>query len=306
MLQLEELQDRDPLEGLEAIVAAIARTYRQTNRPLALRPAIRGAIVTVEDVLEHTPSPAARPRLLSKLAELRALNGWIDWDLNRIAVAEKSFRRALDLAYEAGNRELVAYLLGCIAVRPMRVEDPQRRLNVLSGNFNGVTIANASAEVWPWLNALKAGAYAKSHRLLEFQRSREVVETTLWETKPGPVLGPASGFFDQAYWGEELATYLLYIGEDQGRHAAEATQIIADALPVAKGQIRGWLQVDMAEAFRQAREPEEAVRCAESALSLAVAGNMGAIIASLRDFSDRMNPTPCIGLVDFRERLHIA
>ncbi|QXV62279.1 hypothetical protein [Amycolatopsis sp. TNS106] len=73
-----------------------------------------------------------RPRLLTVLADLHNLLGWTEFDIGRRIPARIRFDRALGLAAEAGNDDLVAnirYRLARLALHHDDVEDGLRQLH---------------------------------------------------------------------------------------------------------------------------------------------------------------------------------
>ncbi|RSN63634.1 hypothetical protein DMH01_07735 [Amycolatopsis sp. WAC 04182] len=102
------------IDRLEGVIAALrARDYREGG----------GSCRELLRVLEPygaalrrgtMPDPLAR-RLAGVVADLHNLRGWTEFDSGRPARAERHFRRALDLAAEAGDDDLLAnvrYRLG--------------------------------------------------------------------------------------------------------------------------------------------------------------------------------------------------
>ncbi|MFI9456141.1 hypothetical protein [Amycolatopsis sp. NPDC052450] len=105
---------RSDIDRLEGVIAALrARDYREGGG--SCRDLLRVLEPYGTALRRGTMSDQLARRLAGVVADLHNLRGWTEFDSGRPVRAERHFRRALELATEAGNDDLVAnvrYRLG--------------------------------------------------------------------------------------------------------------------------------------------------------------------------------------------------
>lgn len=279
--------DPQTLDYLGQMTVCLSHLERTTPDPRLLIPQLQAHLAMLTELLSARGSlpPMAHRELCSLAGETSGLIGWMFWDLGQHAQAERQFTAGLKAAVASGDKPLGAYLIGCIASQPMHMEDPDRRLRVLSGQTMGVAITDATPHTLAWLTSLEAGAYALLGRMGDFETASDRVRTALAHVDDVERRRPRERFFTPLYAAESEATGLLLLDSP-----ARAQAVLEPVMDDAYGRWPSWLALDMAKVGLQLNEPEIAAEWAMRALRDAQAAALEPVLANLRPMRRELLP----------------
>ncbi len=102
---------------LENMIGPLRRLDDEEGGSAAAVGMVNNQIQTITAYLTRgrTTSPAVRERLIRASAQLNQLAGWMAFDSERHATAERYFRSGLRAARDLADNDLTAYILACMA-----------------------------------------------------------------------------------------------------------------------------------------------------------------------------------------------
>lgn len=217
------------VESLEAAVGVLrALDYRQGGA--FCRDAVR--VVKTASLLLNwgtVPGPL-RARLCTVLADVHNLLGWTEFDIGRRDPARHRFERALDLATQAGNDNLVAnihYRLGRVHLHHHDVDSALaefargREAALRSGSARALAILTANEA---WAHAMSGDEQAALSRLTE-------AESAFADAASWPEPQPWEAFFGEADMAAMRGTVLTELAEVVSpRHGAPAVTQLTQAV----------------------------------------------------------------------------
>ncbi|WP_410645593.1 tetratricopeptide repeat protein [Amycolatopsis sp. lyj-346] len=262
---------------LEAAVGVLrALDYRQGGG--FCRDAVR--VVKTASFLLHcgtVPDPL-RARLYTVLADVHNLLGWTEFDIGRGEPARRRFERALDLAGEAGNDNLVAnirYRLGRVHLHRHDVsgalaEFAKGRAAARRSDSGRATAILAANEAWAF--AMAGDERAALARLAE-------AEAAFAEAGSWPEPRPWEAFFRETDMAAMRGTVLTELATAvAARHSGEAiTQLTeaADCYGADMARSRSLTLIMLAQNHAIRGDFDEATRIGEEAVDLA--GQVGSV-----------------------------
>ncbi|HYW25327.1 MAG TPA: helix-turn-helix transcriptional regulator [Terriglobales bacterium] len=278
--------DAETVEHLERVTMALERLEPTAISSRALLGPATGHLDAVSELLRTSASGDIRRRLCSVAGEAAGLVGWLRWNLDDAAGASACFRTGLRAAHEADDGELGAYLVGAVACRLPRQQDPADSLRLLTGRTMGYAQADASPATRAWLAAKEADAWARLGREAEclraLERAGDLVEG-LEEDEPGR---PRFTVVDRGWLAGERGASLARLGRlDEARSTLRP--VLARADPATERD-RLWLLAALAGAHVDAGEPEEACRLAQAALTGAARRHLAPVVHLVREITDRL------------------
>jgi hypothetical protein len=228
-----------------------------------LADAVLRHLTLLTNVLDLSPRPALRPRLVSLAGETAALAGWLSFDVNDLASARSLLEVALDAAEEAGDRALAACVLGyrsymasdAVEARGLLVE-AQCRVSGVEHPATRSWLAGREAEE----NAAAGDADASARALDRAENAFAVAcpeQERVW-TK----------FFDRPRL-DSLAI-AMYVRLGQAGPAQAAADAVLATLPADELKKRTIILADVASAHAEQGDPDEACRLGADALATGI------------------------------------
>ncbi|GAB7193405.1 hypothetical protein NUM3379_41150 [Kineococcus sp. NUM-3379] len=226
---------------------------------------------------------AVREDLLRVGSRFAEFCGWLHQDQADYAGAETWTRRALDMAQELADTELIAYTL-------------MRRSNIATeaGRADeGLHLAEAalrhSGSLAPEMRALalrqKAAAHALRHEGRECAEAVGLGMEAAAATTGSFTLG---SYCTVAYMGMEGGQAVAQLGRPE-----PAVRLLADAAsawPAGQERDKGLCLARLANAYAASREPEEACRVAGQAVAVLRAAPSARTSSALRELRGRLVP----------------
>ncbi|MEU5259511.1 hypothetical protein [Amycolatopsis sp. NPDC021455] len=254
------------VEALEAAVGVLrALDYRQGGG--FCRDAVR--VVKTASLLLHwgtVPDPL-RARLFTVLADVHNLLGWTEFDIGHDVPARRRFERALELATEAGNDNLVAnirYRLGRLHLHRHDVagaltEFAHGRAAALRSDSRRALAILAANEAW----ALAMGGASRAALVRLEEAEAAFAEAATW-----PEPRPWEAFFgtaDMAAMRGTVLTELASVPADAITHLTEA----AGRYGTDMARSRSLTLIMLAQNHAAQGDFDEATRVGTEALDLA-------------------------------------
>lgn len=304
--------DERTVDHLETITVTLGLLARDVENPRLLLGQVQAHLDMLTGLIRDASGSSTYQRLCSLAAEVAGQMGWLHWNLGDYVAADGYFMTGMRVAQEARDQPAIAYMLGSLASRPFRCEDPVRRLNYLTG------AQGASPATQAWLYILEAGAYALQGRLPSFQVAADRAEEQLLRslapparempareatrpltareaTRPLTVVGraeveasirPRVGFFHPVYLAEEMASGLLRLNMP-----GAAQELLTAVRPQATGRLRLWVDLGLARSAADQREVELATDTALSLLEDARVAGVEPVLEGLRMLPKRLPAT---------------
>lgn len=259
------------VEALEAAVGVLrALDYRQGGG--FCRDAVR--VVKTASLLLHwgtVPAPL-RARLFTVLADVHNLLGWTEFDIGHDAPARRRFERALELATEAGNENLVAnirYRLGRLHLHRHDVtgaltQFTHGRAAALRSDSRRALAILAANEAW----ALAMGGAERTALLRLEEAEAAFAEAATW-----PEPRPWEAFFGAADMAAMRGTVLTELASlASSAHSGEAITQLTDAAGrygADMARSRSLTLIMLAHNHAVQGDFDEAVRVGDEAVDLA-------------------------------------
>jgi tetratricopeptide (TPR) repeat protein len=265
------------LEAMELAVADFARRYPSTP-PATLLDPVATHYRDVSRLLEGALPIAHRRRLVVVAGVLAGLAGNLAFDLKQRPRAEAYFTVALQAAQEAESADLGAWSLAMRSILPAYHGDPAAALALIQQGqaFAGQAV---TATRRAWLAAMEAKAHAG------LGDARPCSEALGQATDAIENAGPAENrlgtdFFDVPRLLAFKGTCALLLHQPRAARAVLAEGLALRPPSDVKG--RSLARLDLAAAYVQEREPEQAHATALEALSIPPQYRVGPILQRAR------------------------
>jgi transcriptional regulator with XRE-family HTH domain len=260
----------ETVEHLEQVTYALEALGPTQVSSRAILGPVTGHLDAILQLLQGPLPPALRRRLCSLAGETAGFAGWLRWDMDDPAGVAAYFRSALEAAREAGDRPLVAYLVGSSACQPPHREDPAERLRRLRASGDGFKQSDATPASQVWMAAKEADACAligdASGCLRALDRAGTILETedvAADAASRRPRFSPVNS----SWLAGERGASLAKLGRSED--AREILRPVIAALGPEKERDRLWLSTSLAQTYVKDEEPEEACRVARDVLDRA-------------------------------------
>jgi transcriptional regulator with XRE-family HTH domain len=255
--------DHQTVDGLELVTIGLERLEQQVG-PLALIGPTVGHLDAMNAML-GTPMPAGlRPKLCSVAAETAGLVSIAKAQAGHVQRAAVYLKMALDLAREANDRALGAWLMGrYTGSQPAYRDDPELRLrHVVIGAF-GFSPGEATPAARAWFATKAADLYGLLGRTDDCLRALERAEQACnLGNRPDLEPRPRHAFcgLGDAWLASERGASLARIGQSEAARASmdRAIQLAGPDI----GRVRLWLTLAKARTHVHDGEPGEACRLA--------------------------------------------
>jgi hypothetical protein len=273
------------LEGIEATVADFARRYPSTS-PATLLDPVAAHYRDVSRLLEGPLPVTHRRRLVLVAGVLAGLAGNLAFDFKQRPRAEGYFSVALQAAHEAESADLGAWTLAMWSILPAYDGDPAGALALIQ---QGQAVAGhaVTATRRAWLAAMEAKAHAGlgDARACDdaLGRGADAIERAeASENRLG------TDFFDRPRLLAFKGTSALLLHQPKAARAALAEGLALRPPSDVKG--RSLARLDLAAAYVQEREPEQAHAAALEALSIPPQYRVGPILQRARQIQADLAP----------------
>jgi len=187
-------------------------------------------------------------------ATLVEMAGWMTHDLGQDAQARRHFQMACGLAGAAGDRELVAHVLGSLGYLAVRNGEPKRAVLHAERGQESLPEPERAAAVSARLYAVRARAFAQAgdaERCLAMIRAAEKVLAR----KIGPPISPWTNDFDEASLAVDAARCLCRLGR-AGAARSWAERVLALRAPQRVRSRAYALAMRSSALLEEGREPE--------------------------------------------------
>lgn len=221
-------------------------------------------VATTKRLLSSTTNAHDRYRLLSVAGEAEALAGWLHYDQSHLRNADAHYRRALDLAQEAGDGPLTATVLNYQSYLLSTQERPQDALTVLAEANQHVRGRSATTQAWIAGRHAEEAARIGHHEMAE--RSLDQAFTAYDYARPYQERSWTSFFVPSRLGSLAISTYgrIQHPATDQ-----LATSLLA-SLPPANNKLRAIVLADLALSAARNSDLDKAQQLATEAMPLAL------------------------------------
>lgn len=287
--------DHEAAAIVEAAIANARRLDDVSGSRVSVRPALAQRDV-IRDLLRGRPPEPVAQRLIVAGAEVAQLLGFLARSMNDHATSRRYLGEALELAQEAGDEALGAYVLGHLSMA-VRHHDPAGPFAPSrDGLHEGLAFIQAaasrsetkgSAATRSWVASAEAevlsqlGNPVAAERALD--RARVAFDQFHAEEEP-----PWMYYYDQGFMEGNCG--LVYLALDRPEHARRSTELALDGLDPAMVRDRAVLLAALAETHVAAREAEEACRLASEAVTLATHTQCNGAVLRVRQLRGQLEP----------------
>jgi hypothetical protein len=213
-------------------------------------------------------------QFFSTVADLAQLAGWMSYDLELHATAQRYFLLAIHLARDAGDRPQVSRMLYCLARQMIDLERYREALDLAQTGVYAIR-RSATPKTTALLQIIEARAYAGMGNAADCYRALEAAQDTF--TRAGTDTDPGwCSFFDQGelygLLGVTLRDLALSRSEEAERYASEARPWIQRAVGNRPRHFLRSRVMDMDSLTVVnilLHEPESAVKTASTTLAMA-------------------------------------
>ncbi|WP_329084977.1 hypothetical protein [Streptosporangium sp. NBC_01469] len=162
------------------------------------------------------PNEQVRNNMFSAAAELAYLSGWMAFDNNEQATAQKYFVLALKLAARAGNPPLSGHILRAMAHQALDLGHLKKGLELSTASMHGQRYASATPRERALLGVVHARALASSDQKQSAVQALLKAEDDLTSAREGIEEPHRTFFFAEASLAHETACTLRDCGDRQG------------------------------------------------------------------------------------------
>jgi len=148
----------------------VFRTWDNTHGGGLSRDAVVGQLKWAASLLDGPYTDTTGRSLFRAVADLAGVAAWMSFDVNLHAIAQHYFTLALHAAKEAGDRNLGAHILNCMARQMNHLRRPDDALELIQLAQYGAR-HSATATTRAMLHSLEARSYAVMGRLDDFDRA---------------------------------------------------------------------------------------------------------------------------------------
>jgi transcriptional regulator with XRE-family HTH domain len=236
-------------------------------------------------LLQNSPSGVARRRLTRTAGETAALAGWLSFELGDGAATRGYYDAAIDAAKEVDDRALCAWVLGMMSFRSRAIGDQPTAL-ALVRDAQRAGGRSAPATTRSWLAALEAEAHAgmgdaRATRTA-IGRADAAFSKARRDTDPSWMV-----FFDRSRLDGMKVASLVRV---EPRAAQAASKEALAALQPSMTKKRSIILADLAFAYVQQGEIEEACRLAGQALAIVGHTESAVGLQRVRELRQRLEP----------------
>jgi transcriptional regulator with XRE-family HTH domain len=278
--------DAQTVDHLERVTLALESLEPTAISARKLLGPATGHLDMVTALLQASIRGETRRRLCSIAGEASGLVGWLRWNLDDAEGAMACFRVGMRAAQEADDRQLGAYLVGAMACRLPRLQDPPESLRMLTSRTLGYVQAEASPATRAWLAAKEADAWARLGRetdcLRALDRAADIVEC-LGDDERGR---PRFTAVDHWWLVGERGASLARLGQVQ--QAQTTLRPVLARLGPTSERDRLWLLTSLAGAHADAGDPDGACGLARTALAGAARMHLAPVIHLIQEIRGRL------------------
>lgn len=278
------------LDDLQALTTSYGQ-MQDTVAPNALITPVKGHLEELTTLLGTTQPDPVRQRLYEIAGETAIIAGWLSFHMDNRGDAREHFKVAEAAGRESGNATLHAHALGARRVLHSAVP---------TGGFNGDTSqtlalmdeANAHltittpAPLRAWLAACEAEEHAIAGDLHACKDALERAERATDESQPEQLVGRFKHWNHARLDGYRGLCHVLLSDAD------EAEQILHRALDgtdPGRFEHRSAVLTDLAAAYAQKGEPEQASRIAIEALEIALDAGLATRVHRINGVRQRLD-----------------
>jgi transcriptional regulator with XRE-family HTH domain len=291
--------DETLIEHLGDVTSTFERLAPQLGHR-ALLASLLGHLEAIGRLLDGGMSNALRSRLTSVAAETTVVSATLLWYRGDQHESGRFFHQALQMASDAGDKRLGAYILGRIGLHGFQ---PKDRIQLLQGGGYGFHPRDASPNIQAWLIWVQADAASDIGEevlcLRLYDQVRQIRSSGAQENG-----GDARPFVPVDDAGD-LGGSLVRLGRYEQARAELDTGIGAARGKDYKVQ-QGWLLAAKAQTYirNDDPEPDEAARVAGLALDLGQQLQAHPITKAVRDIANALQPWEGrVAVTELRERL---
>ncbi|MFD8560563.1 hypothetical protein ACFV1N_25095 [Streptosporangium canum] len=276
---------------IHAVTAALRELDNLHGGGLA-REAVIGQLTWAASLLrDATYTEKVGRKLYAAVGELASVAGWMSHDCGMHAAAQHYFLLGLRSAKEAGDANLGAHLLNCMARQAGHQDRPQDALELVHLALYGAR-NTATPTIRAILHSLEARSYAVMGRP-DFDRAAGLAEDAFARSASADD-PPWVGFFDASeYYATLGVCYQIAARQGESTHATRSISMIEQAIALrAEGRIRSktFDLIGLARAHLAARDPDGAVAATNSALELMAFVDSTRVHDRLRELLDETAP----------------
>ncbi len=274
--------DQRTVQGLERVTVGLERLEQQVG-PLELIGPVAGHFDAMSAMLDAPMPSSLRPMVCSIASETAGLLSVAKAQTGHVQGAAVYLRLALQLAHEASDRPLGAWLMGRYTCsQPAYRDDPELRLRHFVGGAFGFGAYEASPSAQAWFAAKAADIYGLLGRPNDCLRALDRAEAAC-RLPHQPDQGRPRHVFcglGEAWLAAERGASLARLG-----HSEAAREALDAALQLAGsdiGRVDLWLLLAKARTHVHDKEPGEAARLASEAARSAQQLNFDLILGEVR------------------------
>ncbi len=292
-------------EATAPTLRAITGGQRRLDALLPARDLAAGAVAHAELTgatlarARHTPFA---PSIAAAASEAAGFAAWLHADMGDTGSARGYYRSAVERARQAGDRLLDAYMLGSLAALEIDTDDPESGLGLACGAGRRLS-SGAHPTALAWAACVRALAHATlghgNSAAQEFRAAED--EVARYENAEPP--WPWVFAFDDA----KVAAYRALAGVRLHR-PHEARTAFAEAFSGARPSAKqsAVLMAELASAYSEAGDVDEAFRLAAEALSAGIRLRSEKVISRVRRFRRGYRGPNARCVMEFDEHLATA
>jgi tetratricopeptide (TPR) repeat protein len=285
--------DEAALIHLEKLTDTYWSLYRTAIAKTDLLSSVTGHLMTVARLLKSTQPVAVQFRLCSVASNAAQILGEIYYDLDNIEEAKAYYRLGARAAEEVDNHPLQATALGREGFLPVYLGKPQEALPLLHEAEN-LADERVTGQTKAWISMMEAEALARIDGKKEACLSvLKKVDAIFYEEAAD--LEEAPNRDDRKWTGFTLPTLTGYKGTcflhlHQPEEARSMLLIALGDLPPGPTRRRSLILTDLATAYLQSQEIEEACNTATQALVYTAQSKSSRSLQRLRNFQKTLRP----------------
>lgn len=282
--------DGRQLDDLQALTMGYGQ-MQDTVAPGMLVTPVKGHLEELTTLLGSTQPDSVRKRLYDIAGETAIIAGWLSFHMDNRGDAREHFKLAEAAGRESGNEHLHAHALGARRVLHSAVPlgghsgDTAQALALMDearAHVNALTPAPLRA----WLAACEAEEHALAGNAAECYSALQRAEEATDEAHADQLVGRFRHWNHARLDGYRGLCHVLLTD------AAEAESVLTRALDgtdPARFEHRSAVLTDLAAAYAQKGEPEEASRTAIEALEIAVEAGLATRMHRIRSVRQRLD-----------------
>jgi hypothetical protein len=291
-------------------IRAVTEAFRSLDNAYGgglTREAVIGQLISTTSLVEDTTyTEDVGRQLITAIGDLATVAGWMSHDVSIHAAAQHYFLLALQAAQEAGNPNLGAHVLSCMARQAGHLGRPKDALELIHLARYGVR-HTATPTVGALLYSLEARYYAMLGRLKEFHRAAGQAEAAFADRTPAQDPAWVAYFDISEYYATLGICHQIAARTGDRAEAKRAIDMIGRALTQrdpSRMRSRAFDYVGLARACLIAGELESAEAAASMALELTGKVGSARVRDRLHEFlheSSQYSGTPIIA--DLRRKI---